>query len=510
MLYAALITALLALGGVSEHALDAQDATLRDGARAKASENARLVALSVRAAIATVEQSLDASTRPRGVTVVRTALPPDRIVPSAPDPPYGGRPRDELQNLLESRRATAAGLPEAVVAAIALGIPERRDHAAELLLEGDLPVLPEDLPVLAEALGHRTDARVAALAERLSRVPDLPQVPSFQRLRDGDAIVGDARAADVWIHYSVPVERLVDLAGAASKATVRLGTPAAGAIPISVPDVPDLELDVVAPAPPRLRLYALRALLVASVAGAIAGIVLHLSALRREARAMRRERQFLGNVTHELRTPLAAIRVLGETLAAGRGDPAQYGILVASETERLEALVEQVLAATRAEERPRFSATSLGDLVRSAMGLVKARAERRSVSLEADLPRELPPAEWDGDAVRRALLNLLDNAIRHGREGGHVRVTARADGGLVSLAVEDDGPGIHRKDRRRLFGRFERGPTNAPGTGLGLYLVEQVARSHGGRLDLATTEGRGSTFTLVLPLRPLAAREGTG
>ena len=72
----------------------------------------------------------------------------------------------------------------------------------------------------------------------------------------------------------------------------------------------------------------------------------------------------------------------------------------------------------------------------------------------------------------------------------------------VRLSVADDGPGIGRSERRRIFGRFERGRTEAPGTGLGLYLVEEVARAHGGRVDLVTAEGRGSTFTIVLPARP--------
>jgi len=86
-----------------------------------------------------------------------------------------------------------------------------------------------------------------------------------------------------------------------------------------------------------------------------------------------------------------------------------------------------------------------------------------------------------------------------------VRATASASGREVSLSVADDGPGIGRADKRRIFGRFERGATDAPGTGLGLYLVEEVARAHGGRVDLVTSEGRGSTFTLVLPARPEAA-----
>lgn len=113
----------------------------------------------------------------------------------------------------------------------------------------------------------------------------------------------------------------------------------------------------------------------------------------------------------------------------------------------------------------------------------------------------LPECWWDAEAVRRALLNLVDNAISHGREGERVQVSADSDGSEVRLCVADDGPGIAGTERRRIFGRFERGSTEAPGTGLGLFLVEEVARAHGGRVDLETAEGQGSTFTLVLPLR---------
>ncbi|HSD67251.1 MAG TPA: sensor histidine kinase, partial [Vicinamibacteria bacterium] len=153
------------------------------------------------------------------------------------------------------------------------------------------------------------------------------------------------------------------------------------------------------------------------------------------------------------------------------------------------------------------------ELLRSAVAVVTPRAERRSTRIECRVEVSLPECRWDGEAVRRALLNLLDNAVAHGREGGRVQASASSRGDEVRLEVADDGPGIGSADRRRIFGRFERGATEAPGTGLGLYLVEEVARAHGGRVDLVTTEGRGSTFTLVLPARPPGSEgegEGTG
>jgi signal transduction histidine kinase len=257
--------------------------------------------------------------------------------------------------------------------------------------------------------------------------------------------------------------------------------------------------------PGALRLAALRSVLWLSAVAGVVGLLALRRALAREARAVDRERAFLAGVTHELRTPLTTIRVLGETLAEGRGEPREYGTLVARESERLEGLVERVLTLTRVEQVPRFGPVDPAELLRSAVALVRPRAERRATRIECRVEPPLPECRWDGEAVRRALLNLLDNAVAHGREGGHVEVVAAAGGEGVAVSVADDGPGIGRSDKRRIFERFERGRTEAPGTGLGLYLVEEVARAHGGRVDLVTAEGRGSTFTIVLPVLPPAS-----
>jgi len=143
--------------------------------------------------------------------------------------------------------------------------------------------------------------------------------------------------------------------------------------------------------------------------------------------------------------------------------------------------------------------------MRSAVTLVGPRAERREVTLTCRATTPLPTVTWDAEAVRRALLNLLDNAIKHGRQGGNVEAGAFADGESVCLSVADDGPGIGRRERADLFTRFFRGRTEAPGTGLGLHFAEQVAHAHGGRVDLVSEEGRGCVFTLRLPAHPPAA-----
>jgi signal transduction histidine kinase len=519
VLVPALAVALAVVALLADRALVGQTEAARSAAAARIDEDGRLTALSVRAALAQLEQSVVADRPPEGVTFERLALPPSRSVAPHGFEPYGARSRADLAELLSSERATPGGLPEAVVARLALGPAVPVSGAAapppveERLLAGELPVRPEDLSFLAARLGLAADPRVRALEDRLRRAPaalELPLAPSFRRrLTAAGQVEGWTRVAGRWLmRYELPVTVLLQRVGASERAVVAPASGAAGGAEptlsrvVAVPDVPELSLRVTARLPGALRLTALRAVLwLSAVAGAV-GLVGLRHALAREARAMARERAFLAGVTHELRTPLTTIRVLGETLAEGRGDPRDYGTLVAQESERLEALVERVLTLTRIEQVPRFGPVDPAELLRSAVAVVRPRAERRAARIECRVEDALPECRWDEEAVRRALLNLLDNAVSHGREGGRVEVSAEGEGNEVRLSVADDGPGIGRAERRRIFGRFQRGRTEAPGTGLGLYLVEEVARAHGGRVDLVTAEGRGSTFTLVLPPRP--------
>ncbi len=513
-----LAVALAVVAVLADRALVGQSDAARAAAVARIDEEARLAVQSVRASLAEIEQAVAAGRAASDAASERLSIPPPCSVAPRGFAPYGGRPRAELAELLSSTRATPNGLPEAVVARLALGPAVPVSGAAgspsveERLLAGELPVKPEDLPFLASRLGLSSDPRVAALEARLRQAPvaaDLPLAPNFRRrLAQADRIEGWSAAERWLLRYELPVAVLLERAGLSDRASV----PPAGAgsdekasslsRTVPVPDVEGLSLRVAPRVPGALRLAALRGVLWLSAVAGVVGLLALRRALAREARAVDRERAFLAGVTHELRTPLTTIRVLGETLAEGRGAPREYGSLVARESERLEALVERVLTLTRVEQVPRFGPVDPAELLRSAVALVTPRAERRSTRIECRVEPPLPECNWDGEAVRRALLNLLDNAVAHGREGGRVEASASSRGDEVRLEVVDDGPGIGRSDRRRIFGRFERGRTEGPGTGLGLYLVEEVARGHGGRVDLVTAEGRGSTFTLVLPARP--------
>jgi signal transduction histidine kinase len=508
-----LLFSLLGFGALADRALLGQVRAAREAAASQADETARLTALSVRAALAQLEQALAAGHPPDGVAVEQLPKVPSRSARLSRKP-YGQRPRAELAKLLRSTDTTEQGLPEAVVARLALGDEARvvgaADEAttvAERLLSGRLPVRPEDLPALAHSLGVGQDPRMALLQRRLREAPaadGLPELPAFRRrLLASGRIEGWSRSSGQRLGYQVAASDLLVRAGVADRAGLPTSAhPASGSRQAVVPDVDGLALEVIPYAPEALRLQGLRAALWAAIGACGVGLFLVRRGLAREARAVDQERRFLAGVTHELRTPLAAIRLFGETLAEGRGDPREYGTLIAAESGRLDALVESVLAATRLTEAPAFTRLDPRGLVASALVLVTPRAERRSISLVSTPGPPLPEVEWDADAVRRALLNLLDNAIKHGHAGGRVEVRAESDADWVKLSVADDGPGIGRRDRTRVFGRFERGERAAPGSGLGLHLVDQVASAHGGRVELETEEGRGSTFTLCLPHNP--------
>lgn len=503
--------ALAAFALLADRALVREASASADLSSARVEQDARAAALSVRGALGQLEQDLLAGRKAVGVRQQTLALPREPSVSGGR--PYRGRPRAELVGLLLSTAATPSGLPEAVVAAVALGAPTSRREVTERLLTGQLPVRAADLPQLASVLGAEDDPRVADLQRKLRSAPDttdLPEAPTFRRtLKGGGTVEGWTRRDHASLRYEVPVQALFGSAGVAERASVATGPRHTASVGMSagVPDVEGFMLIMKPAAVPRGRLLAARGLLWIGVGACLGALMLVQRALAREARAVSREKAFVAGVTHELRTPVAAIRVLGEALAEGAGEPREYGALLAEESERLEALVERVLAAARLDEAPQFSTVRPAELLESAARLMRLRAERRGVTLSVNGGNDLGDAHWDADAVRRALLNLIDNAIKHGRPNGEVQAIAEADLQLVRLSVRDDGPGIARRDHRRIFGRFERGTTEAPGTGLGLYLVDQVARAHGGRVDLQNGERQGCTFTLVLPRLPPALQD---
>ncbi|MEM7243889.1 MAG: HAMP domain-containing sensor histidine kinase [Acidobacteriota bacterium] len=512
-----LLLALLGVGVVADRALRTQDEAALTLAAAEVRDTARLEAFSVRAHLARLETSAAAGSAAPPVVAHRVRSPPSRARPR-PSEGYQARHPSRLTSLLSSTEATSNSLPESLVAAVASGAlsqPRRRQVLAKRLLSGELPVHPADLPYLARLVGAEADPRLAPLQALLESAPattSLPELPAFQRTVTDDLLVGWARSGDELVHYRVPWEHLAAVAAIEGALVTRAGaeTTRAETVRVDVPDLPELMLEhhstTASPTSSLLtRIVTWSSLGLLGLAG-----WLLTRALDRQAAALRRERSFLAAVTHELRTPLASVRVLGETLAEGRGNAREYGGLIADESNRLDALVDRVLATTRLDEAPQFVPTSPLELLTTVLEVVRPRAGRLSVVLDTRLPTELPQARWDADAVRRAVHGLLDNALRHGcSQGGRIELTAQRSDDAIVVSVNDDGPGIARRDRERLFGRFERAGSTA-GTGLGLHLIEQVARLHGGRVELDVPDDQGCHFSLWLPLHPPASDEAGG
>jgi two-component system, OmpR family, sensor histidine kinase SenX3 len=241
----------------------------------------------------------------------------------------------------------------------------------------------------------------------------------------------------------------------------------------------------------------------------IAGVVLNTTFLVREIRRNAQHDAFINAVTHELKTPVASIRLYLETLLAREVDEVKrkdFYHTMLEDSDRLLATIEQVLRTGRAASRKlNLSPIDLDSLVEEC--LVRVRT-LHNVPPESLTFAPGPPVSVMGDLddVRAAVSNLIDNAVKY--SGSHVSVvieTAKVEGKYASVRVRDSGPGIPKTELKQIFKRFYRAPgptaTRVKGTGLGLYIVRSVAKRHGGRA-WAESEGpgHGSTFVLQLPI----------
>jgi len=236
-----------------------------------------------------------------------------------------------------------------------------------------------------------------------------------------------------------------------------------------------------------------------------------------EIRRLERVRtDFVANVSHELRTPITAIRGYAETLRAGalidRDVAANMVEIIFRQSERLSRLVEDLLELSRLEARE-FKLSpepvELQDTAQRAADAVRPRAESKGIRLEIDVPADLR-AVGDERAIEQVLLNLLDNAVKYMPGGGEVKIAARVRDGRCEIEVRDNGVGIEAKHLSRLFERFYRvdkgRSRDMGGTGLGLAIVKHLVAAMHGDVQVASTPGAGSTFTVILPLAARASR----
>jgi two-component system sensor histidine kinase SenX3 len=219
-------------------------------------------------------------------------------------------------------------------------------------------------------------------------------------------------------------------------------------------------------------------------------------------------RDFVANISHELKTPVGALGLLAETIR-GEDDPEVMRRLaerMVTESERAARTIDDLLELSRIEfgDDTEFTRVDLVAVVGEASSRIATAAEQAGVSVQLDVPSEIA-VDGDRRQLVSAVFNLLDNAVKYSAGGGEVRVRAFRDDatGVVALSVEDEGIGIPRRSLDRIFERFYRvdraRSRNTGGTGLGLAIVRHIVNNHGGQVLAESVEGQGSSFTLLLP-----------
>jgi signal transduction histidine kinase len=244
------------------------------------------------------------------------------------------------------------------------------------------------------------------------------------------------------------------------------------------------------------------------VLGASVGLLVLTT--RRAQRLAKQQMEFVAGVSHELRTPLAVIRSAAENLADGvvqdEEQIRRYGDLMRTEGRRLTDMVEQILEFAGIQSGQRafaLRAVAIEPLLRDIVSASASLIERAGVTVEFDLPADLPAVLGDEAALRRVFQNLIDNAIKYGAAGRWIGFRARKTGSVVTVTVADRGIGIDPAEQPRIFEPFYRAAAviaaQMQGAGLGLSLVQRIVVAHGGRVTVTSAPGAGSEFNVGLP-----------
>lgn len=426
---------------------------------------------------------------------------------------------------------SSTGLPLRVLAAFRLYEHTGAEADALALLNlatGDCPsvLTPMVFARLRNISTGEAEARWKALEEANALLLHHPEVsPDGMWFFDRETLGWMALQGET-IRFCDASDLLLPIPAASSLRpweTVRFtlhGKPLSGpndALVLAKRDVPPagLSVEVIAPDPSQIDSTVRRqgtwtlSVLGLTVGVAIVGLVLIQRLMVRERRLNELKSHFVASVSHELRAPVGSIRLMADALDGGKVSPetaAGFHRLISREGNRLSNLIENVLDFARIEQGRkhwRFEPVDLPALVAGTVEVMKPVASEKRVALEVFHEAfDLEPV-LDAAALQQALINLLDNAIKFSPPGGKIDVRLSADEHHCRLAVRDHGPGVPATERTKIFQRFYR-PGNelrreTQGTGIGLSLVKAIAEAHGGRVDLDSRPGHGSTFTLVLP-----------
>lgn len=269
----------------------------------------------------------------------------------------------------------------------------------------------------------------------------------------------------------------------------------------------------------RRRIWFAAALILAAAAAAWIGILNAWKGYRRQVRLAEMTSNFVSSVSHELRAPLASMRLMAESLDKGvvenKRRSKDYYRLISQECRRLTDLVENVLDFSRiGQGRKQYDFEPVDGLalVRETVRMMEpvAKEHNLAISFKSGASPDIQP-EWDGPAVQQAVVNLLDNAVKHSPEGSTVKVEMETtEDRKIQIVFEDQGPGVSNEEQERIFDAFYRIGSElrreTRGVGIGLSIVKHVAEAHGGRIFLESVPGQGSRFILELPLIPTGVK----
>ncbi|MFL6291467.1 MAG: ATP-binding protein, partial [Thermoanaerobaculia bacterium] len=366
----------------------------------------------------------------------------------------------------------------AEIAGVALALNRLAETA-----EAQFAAVRDERDHLKAILSSMSEGVLVVAADGRARLAN----PAFRRLFDIEEVAEVTGRPILEIIRQPALARLVD-------DTLRLGTGQGGQIEILAPER-------------RMLLLASAAL-----AGGERGAVVVARDTTELTRVADMRRDFVANVSHELKTPLAAIRGYAETLRDGALDePAtarRFNERILTQCGRLQALLDDLLTLSRLESvAPQPSErepVELPAVIHRAAEMLADAARERQVRIDLDVDEKVPPLAGDPDGIERLVLNLLDNAVKYNRPGGSVSLRLAQAEGQALLEVSDTGIGIPQDALPRLFERFYRvdkgRSRDEGGTGLGLAIVKHVAQAHGGQVEVESRIGKGSTFRVKLPL----------
>jgi signal transduction histidine kinase len=250
----------------------------------------------------------------------------------------------------------------------------------------------------------------------------------------------------------------------------------------------------------------------------VGGLALTYKAVSKEMAVAKLKSDFVSNVSHELRTPLALIRLYAETLELGRvqtrDKTQEYYSIIRKESERLTALINNILDFSRIEagrKEYEFRETDICELVHNTLESYRDQIQEQGFAFEEQIEPNIPKVSVDREAIARSVVNLVNNALKYSDQDKFIGVKLYRTNGSVNLEVSDRGIGIARNEQTKIFEKFYRAGDplvhNTKGSGLGLSLVRHIALAHGGNIDVESTVGKGSKFTMWLPINGTPATQ---